>query len=159
MATEAKPKSQRQFTNMITGLCGEYYAAAMVFKNNWIATLTQKNYPSVDLFAFNPKTSQHVQAQIKTSSKKVNNFLVGVKHNTRILMDSEIKGPYIFIHLGDTIDCYILSKSQFIEVVNRTDDIYYNKPRVKPIKDDYPIAVSIKDLLPYKDQWDNLWKD
>lgn len=152
-------KNPKQIENLRTGLCGEYYVAAMMFKHQWDASLTQKNYPSVDLFGFNPETGKNIQVQIKTASEKQKSFLVGFRHDTRNQMDNDVKGPYVFVHLGDTVDCYILSKSQFIDIVNSTDDIYYNKPRTKDIRPDYPIAVSIKDLLPYKDQWDNLWKD
>lgn len=87
-------------------------------------------------------------------------FFVGVHHSEREQMPQKIKGPFVFVHIEgvDEATFYILSKSEFIEIINRTDDGYFYKPRKKPIKPDYPIALNLKDLLPYKDHWDSLWK-
>ena len=43
-----------------------------------------------------------------------------------------------------------------MQVTIEADNIYYDRPRVTPLKD-YPIGVCLKDILAYEDKWDNLW--
>ena len=142
----------------MTGLAGEYLVAARMNLRGWVASLTLKNFPGVDIFGMNPKTGQNIGIQVKSCWDS--SFFVGVNHSERDKMDEKIQGPFVFVHMESVDDAtfYILSKSEFIAVVNCTDDLYFNKPRTKPIKPDYPIALSLKDLTPYKNQWDSLWK-
>ena len=148
-----------QINKLMTGLAGEYMAAARMNLRGWVANLTLKNYPGVDIFGFNPQINKHAGIQVKSCWDT--SFFVGVKHSERNLMDQKIKGPYVFVHMEsvDEASFYILSKSEFINIVNTTDDAYFFKSRTKHIKPDYPIALSLKDLKPFKDKWDSLWKD
>ena len=148
-----------QISKLMTGLAGEYMVAARMNLRGWVANLTLKNYPGVDIFGFNPQTGKSVGIQVKSCWDT--SFFVSVKHSERGIMDKKIQGPYVFVHMEsvDEASFYILSKSEFIDIVNTTDDAYFFKPRTKPIKPDYPIALSLKDLKPFKDNWDSLWKD
>ena len=151
-----------QISKLMTGLAGEYLVAARMNLRGWVASLTLKNFPGVDIFGMNPnpKTGQDPNIGIQVKSCWDSSFFVGVNRSQRDQMEKRIQGPFVFVHMESLDDAtfYILSKSEFIALVNSTDDLYYNKPRTKPIKPDYPIAVSLKDLIPYKDQWDSLWK-
>lgn len=153
-------KSAKQLESLRIGVAGEHLVVAQMNLRGWDASLTEKNYPMIDIFGRNPQTGQFVSVQVKSSSPKANSFLIGFNHNNRHEMEDTVMGPYVFVHFNDdlTADFYILSKKKFIELVNRTDDIYFNKPRRTPIKDNYPIDVKIHDLAPYKDAWENLWK-
>lgn len=148
-----------QINKMMTGLAGEYMVAAKMNLRGWIANLTLKNFPGIDIFGLNPETGQHIGIQVKSCWDS--SFFVGIMRSERDEMPTKVQGPYVFVHMDnvDEISCYILSKTEFMELVNSTDDAYYNKPRVKPIKPDYPIALTLKDLKPYQDHWDSLWKE
>lgn len=126
----------------------------------WDASLTEKNYPMIDIFGRNPATGQYVAVQVKSSSPEEKTFLIGFRHDNRDEMKKDVMGPYVFVHFlkDNTAEYYILSKDDFIELVEKDDDAYFNRPRTKAIKPDYPIAVSLAVLAPYKDAWDNLWK-
>lgn len=147
-----------QIEKLMTGLAGEYLVAGMMNLKGWVASLTLKNYPGVDIFGKNPTTGANVSIQVK--SCRDSSFFIGVKRSERNQMDKKIQGPFVFVHIdkSEKVSYYILSKDEFIELVNTTDESYYNKPRVNPIKPDYPIALSLKDLRPYENHWDNLWK-
>lgn len=147
-----------QINKLMTGLAGEYLVAARMNLRGWDASLTLKNFPGIDVFGRNPETGQQIGIQVKSCWDS--SFFVGVNRSERDIMQEKIKGPFVFVHIDSVDDAsfYILSKSEFIELVNSTDDIYFNKPRTKPIKLDYPIAISLKDLAPYKNHWDSLWK-
>ena len=143
----------------MTGLAGEYMVAAKMNLRGWVASLTLKNFPGVDVFGLNSQTGQHIGIQVKSCWDS--SFFVGVMRSERELMSTKIQGPYVFVHMEsiDEASFYILSKSEFIDLVITTDDAYFSKPRTKPIKPEYPIALTLKDLLPFKDHWDSLWKD
>ena len=143
----------------MTGLAGEYLVAAKMNLRGWVASLTLKNFPGVDVFGFNPQTKQNIEIQVKSCWDR--SFFIGVRHSERGIMNEKIHGPFVFVHIKnvDEASFYILTKSEFMDLVDTTDDAYYNKERIKPIKPDYPMAISIKDLTPFKDHWDSLWKE
>ena len=147
-----------QLNKLMTGLAGEYLVAAKMNLRGWVASLSLKNYPGVDIFGMNPKTGQRIEIQVKTCWDP--SFFVGVKHTERSQMSNKVKGPFVFVHLDgvDNASYYILSKDEFVNLVNSSDDVYYNRPRKKPIKPDYPIALFVHELQPYQDHWDSLWK-
>ena len=146
-----------QISKLMTGLAGEYMVAAKMNLRGWVASLTLKNYPGIDIFGMNPQSGQNIGIQVKSCWDS--NFFVGVRHSERGSLEEKIQGPFVFVHIDsvDRASFFILSKIDFINIVNTTDDAYFFKPRVKPIKPDYPIALSLKDLQPFKDKWDNLW--
>lgn len=51
-----------------TGIAGEFFVAAELSKRGWIATLTAKNTPDVDLLASRPNGGVHARIQVKTRS-------------------------------------------------------------------------------------------
>lgn len=52
----------------ITGVAGEYFVAAELSRRGWIATLTLKNTPNIDLIATTPDGSKTLKIQVKTRS-------------------------------------------------------------------------------------------
>lgn len=51
-----------------TGIAGEFLVAGELSKRGWIATLTAKNTPSVDVLAARPSGDVHARIQVKTRS-------------------------------------------------------------------------------------------
>jgi hypothetical protein len=147
-----------QNNKLLIGLAGEYFVAGMMNMKGWVASLTLKNYPAVDIFGLNPETDQTINIQVKTTKDKLN-YQVGLLRSQRCIIRDKIKAAYVFVHIDkdEKIRYFILSREEIIELIERTDDTYYNKPRLKQLKD-YPIGISLKDLLPFENQWDSLWK-
>ena len=54
----------------ITGVAGEYFVAAELSKRGWIATLTLKNTPYIDVIATTPDGLRTVKIQVKSRSVK-----------------------------------------------------------------------------------------
>ena len=147
-----------QIDKLMTGLAGEYLVAAQMNLRGWVANLTLKNYPNVDIFGMNPKTDQFIAVQVKSSWEP--SFNIGVSHDKRDQLPDKVKGPFVFVHIEnvDTVSYYILTRDEFINLVMSSDDAYFNKKRNKPIKSDYPIALFVNELQPYKDKWNSLWQ-
>ena len=153
-----------QIDKIRTGLAGEYLVAGIMNLKGWDASLTLKNYPGVDVFGKNPQTGEHTSIQVKSCWN--NNFWVGVRHSERSIIKEKIQGPYVFVHFEiidgkESASFFILTRNEVIELVNKSDDAYYYGPHRKPIKEDYPIALSLKkdNLFKYKDHWESLWKE
>lgn len=123
----------------------------------FVCNLTLKNYPSVDIFVFDPKKKLTINIQVKTTKKT--SYQVGLNRNQREDINEIITCPFVFVHIGkdNKVSYYILSKEQLIDLIIKTDDNYYNRKREVPLKD-YPIAINLKDLAIYNDEWSNLWK-
>ena len=141
----------------LIGLTGEYFVAGMMSLKGWVASLTLKNYPSVDIFGLDPETEKTINIQVKTT-KNVKSYQIGVMRSQRPEIDSIITCPFVFVYIdkNNNVDYFILSRNQLIDLILSTDDEYYNRPRKEPLKD-YPIAINLKDMAEYKNKWQNLW--
>jgi hypothetical protein len=60
-----EPKHDRG-QSIRTGIAGEFFVAAELSKRGWIATLTAKNTPDVDVLASRPTGDTHARIQIKS---------------------------------------------------------------------------------------------
>ncbi|MCA0154520.1 hypothetical protein [Winogradskyella vincentii] len=151
--------SKKNLNKHLIGLTGEYFVAGMMSLKGWVASLTLKNYPSVDIFGLNPETDKTVNIQVKTTRKHTS-FNIGLRHDQRNIIRDKILCPFVFVHIdkNDHVRYFILSRKEFIDLIEKTDDAYFNKPRTKPIKPNYPIAIKVTDLQIFEDKWDNIWK-
>jgi len=142
----------------LIGLTGEYFVAGMMSLKGWVASLTLKNYPSVDIFGLNPESGKTVNIQVKTT-KNQSSYNIGLRHDQRDIIKDKIVCPYVFVHIdkNNIISYFILSRNEFIDLIEKTDDEYFNKPRKKAIKTNYPIAIKVSDLKIFKDNWDSIW--
>ncbi|MDX9914058.1 MAG: hypothetical protein RBS77_05780 [Candidatus Moranbacteria bacterium] len=150
---------RKNFDKLLIGLTGEYLVAGMMSLKGWVASLTLKNYPSVDIFGLNPETNQNINIQVKTL-KNATNFPVGVVRSKRVDIDQIINCSFVFVYIGknDSIRYFIISRQDLIDLIIKTDDEYFNKPREKELKD-YPIGISLKQIAEYENKWENLWKE
>ena len=141
----------------LIGLTGEYLVAGMMSLKGWVASLTLKNYPSVDIFGLNPETEKTINIQVKTTRNQ-NSYQVGVKRSNRLLINDRISCPFVFVHIDkkDDVRYFILTKQQLVDLIIETDDEYFNKPRETQLKD-YPIAIQLKHLKDFENKWENLW--
>jgi hypothetical protein len=148
----------KKLSKHLIGLTGEYLVAGMMSLKGWVASLTLKNYPSVDIFGLDPETDQTINIQVKTTKDK-KDYQVGLKHSQRLIIKEKITCPFVFVHIDklDNVRYFILSRKELIDLIEFTDDLYYNKPRKKALKD-YPISIWVKDLLTFEDNWKSLWK-
>ena len=142
----------------LIGLTGEYFVAGVMSMKGWVASLTLKNYPSVDIFGLNPKTGVTINIQVKTTRGK-NSYNIGLAHNQRNNINNKIKCPFVFVHIDnkENIRYFVLTQMNLIKLIEKTDDDYYKKSRNKPLKEDYPIAIELKHLIPFENSWDKLW--
>lgn len=56
---------KKKIEKHLIGLTGEYFVAGMMSLNGWVASLTLKNYPSVDIFGLDPETKKQSTSKSK----------------------------------------------------------------------------------------------
>lgn len=147
-----------QLNKNLTGVGGEYLVAGTLSLKGYVASLTLKNYPSVDVFVMNPANDLTQQVQVKTS--RGNSINLGIMKSHIDRLDEKIKGPFVFVKVEADNSCsfYIVPKTDLIKIIHDTDNEYYTKPRLKAIQEEYPMAIRFKHIEDYKDLWDNIWK-
>jgi len=124
----------------LTALSGEYLVAAHLCMQGIVASLTLKNYPGVDIFAFNPATEKNSTIQVKTTR-------VSRSQGYWIANPKEIKSkgtPFVFVYLGkkSSPEFYVIGASELAGLIKPEGSRYWYVP--------------IRDLEKYKDQWDRL---
>ena len=109
--------ARNQLNKLMTGLAGEYLVAGMMNLKGWVASLTLKNFPGVDIFGKDPQTAQNISVQVKTSRE--NSFNVGITRPQRKVLNDLIKGPFVFVHIDKNNDVtyYILTRDEVIELI------------------------------------------
>lgn len=147
-----------QLEKLTTGLAGEYLVAGMLSLKGYVASLTLKNYPGIDIFVLNPQTN--ISRSIQVKARRGNDIPVGGSHKAIDTLPNKIKCPFVFVRFdkAENIEYYIVPPQDLIQIINETDKEYYTKPREKPISDDYPMAIRFSHIAKYKDQWDLIWK-
>ena len=89
-----KPNSQ------LTGVAGEYFVAAELSRRGFIASITMRNSPGIDILATDKRAERTVTIQCKTSRSSTKGWILSDK--------AEGFTPknhfYVFVRLGETDD-------------------------------------------------------
>jgi hypothetical protein len=92
--------SRRDGSRIRTGIAGEFLVAGELSKRGWIATLTAKNTPHVDVLAARPSGDVHARIQVKTRSSA---YPYAHRVGKRFSMDGE-RDFVILVDLGEESD-------------------------------------------------------
>ena len=114
----------------------------------YLASLTLKNYPKVDIFCLNPKNNRQVAVQVKT-------IRGGQSYWIPETIDRD-DNPFVFVHIheGEIVDFYILPSENVARLSREEKDEYLRThPLVKP---EQPRMLSLRAIIEYKDRWDLL---
>lgn len=123
--------------------------AARLSLNGWVASLTLKNYPGVDVFVFDPKSNRHTMVQVKTSYEKL--FYVPETVDTMYT-------PFVFVHLTKPASArFFVVPAEDVARISDAERAAYirDRPHVKPQQ---PRMISLTSLTDYEERWENLWR-
>ena len=133
---------------MLTALAGEFLVAGHLCLKGFVASLTLKNYPKVDIFCLNPRNGKHVAIQVKTK-----------RGRRRYYIPEDIDGsdnPFVFVYIrkDQNIDYYVLGAEDVAQLSWEERDGYLrNRPHVSR---DQPRMLSVENVAAFKDRWDLL---
>jgi hypothetical protein len=88
--------ARRSSERIRTGIAGEFLVAGELSKRGWIATLTAKNTPHVDVLAARPSGDVHARIQVKTRSPA---YSYAHRVGKRFAMDGE-RDFVVLVDLG-----------------------------------------------------------
>lgn len=140
----AKP----QIDKILTGLAGEFFTAGHLCMKGYVASLTLKNYPKVDIFCLNPKNGKQVAVQVKT--------IQGGEHYYIPEKVDEFDQPFVFVYImrDDTVEYYIVPSKDVARLSTEERQQYLRKhPHVRK---EQPRMLSVRTVQEFKDRWDLL---
>lgn len=122
MATDiiVKDPTTEKLSKGITGIAGEYFAAAELSRRNFMASITLRNNDSIDILASNPRNNKIYSIQVKTSQLKSRSWPLSVKSETNF----SDKHFYIFINFRGIFERpeYFIVPSKIVSETIRLDN-------------------------------------
>ena len=143
---------KRQQEKILLSLSGEFAVASYLCLHGYVASLTLKNYPKVDIFTLNPKNKRTGTIQVKT--------ILGGKDYFLPANISDTDPPFVFVNF-ETKDS---SPQFFVVPAKRVAELsdWELKTWLKGhpnAKKEQPRMISLSSIREFKDQWQNLGLD
>ena len=162
-----------QLEKVLLSLVGEFSVAAQLCLRGYVANLTLKNYPGVDIFAYNPKTARSFSLQVKAALQKNDNsftathpFIIinATKDELDQALDARVKSTYVFVYVSSdksSMEYFITPATDLKRMVKEEftrwwDQAEHRRTLEELAKAKQVLAISITDLQSYKDRWDLL---
>ncbi len=140
----AKPQEEK----VLTSLAGEFLVAGKLCLMGYNSSLTLKNFPKTDIFAFNPKNNKTISIQVKTK-RGGKEYFVPEKID-------EMNIPFVFVYINNdnSISYYVVPSTDVAKISHKQREDYTSKnPHVKK---EQPRMIHINTIKEYKDRWDLL---
>lgn len=151
-------KNNRSVYN-ITGVAGEYFVAAELSRRGWIATMTLKNTPNIDVIATTVDGLKTLNIQVKTKS-------IGNKQGWILNKGIEtlVPGENFYIVFVDLIgeedkpDYFIIPKNLFAKWIAKRHQKWLATPgRGGHVRVDNPIRAFDKPQFHIFEKYHNNW--
>ena len=135
----------------LTALAGEFLVAGHLCLKGYVASLTLKNYPRVDIFCLNPRNGKQIAIQVK-SKRGGNAYYIPES------IDID-ENPFIFVYIkkDESVVFYVIPAKSVAHLSEKErKDYLKTHPTVKP---DQPRMLSVIHMKGYEDRWDLLGLD
>ncbi len=122
-----KEPTTEKLSKGITGIAGEYFAAAELSRRNFMASITLRNNDSIDILASNPRNNKIYSIQVKTSQSNSRSWPLSSKSETNF---SE-HHFYIFINFRSIFERpeYFIVPSKIVsEAIKLDHQTWLQKP-------------------------------
>lgn len=137
-----------QIDKTLTALAGEFLVAGQLCLKGYVASLTFKNYPKVDIFYLNPQNNKHSAIQVKT-----------IRHGDAYYISEDVddsEHPFVFVQIkeDDSVEFFVALAKDVVKLSAKERNDYMKKhPNVKRGQ---PRMIGVKNLGGFKDRWDVL---
>ncbi len=134
----------------LVGLAGEFLVAGHLCLKGYVASLTLKNYPGVDIFCLNPRNGRQVAIQVKTiHGHRGGEYFVPENVDALVC-------PFVFVFIGpdESVEFFVVPAERVAHIsAQERDDYLRAHPKAKR---EQPRMIRKNSLLDYKDRWDLL---
>ena len=154
-----------QLSKTLVGLAGEFLVAGQLCLRGYVASLTLKNYPGVDIFALNPRTSKQVAIQVKTIKVSPGRRTPATAYPQGAYfihesVDEHPDRPFVFVAIAslDQVDYFIVPGLSVADISERERQQYLDHARStgRTVSEAQPRMTSLQSLSPFKDRWELL---
>jgi len=161
--------NKQSISKSLLSYAGEYLVAARLSLMGYLAVVTPKGAPEVDVLVYDFERKRSTTIQVKTIRGE--NVPLGIRvtmNNIDEKLKRKVAKPYVIVHVKRddwrASEFYIvpakdlreIAKRSYIEWLNRP---YHKKPKEELEKTPQPLLVRINDLRQYLEKWENIWKD
>ncbi len=137
-----------QIEKTLTALAGEFLVAGQLCVRKYLASLTLKNYPKVDIFCLNPRTGKQVSIQVKTK-RGGNSYYVPetIEHSDP---------AFVFVYIGenDHVRYFVIPAKQ-VAILSEKERTEYVQSHPKS-KREQPRMLNVRSMGGFEDRWDLL---
>lgn len=153
-----KIESRRSAYN-ITGVSGEYFVAAELSRRGWIATITLKNTPNIDIVATTPDGSRNVNIQVKTRSIGNRQGWILNKGIEEIAPSNNFFIAFVdLVSIDSKPDYFIIPKNEFAEWSAKRHKVWLaGQGRNGHVRVDNPIRTFDKPVFKEFEKYHNNW--
>ncbi|MGA3094063.1 MAG: hypothetical protein ABSD79_01590 [Dehalococcoidales bacterium] len=133
-------------------LAGEFGVASNLCLKGYVASLTLKNYPKVDIFAFNPNNGKHNAIQVKTKLGGKEYFLP--EH----ISDEDPSFVFVEFANKNSFPKFYIVPAKAVSKISEKErcDWIDTHPNAKK---EQPRMISLNSLSVFIDKWENLRLD
>jgi len=154
-----KDQDNRRSMYGITGVAGEYFVAAELSRRGWIATVTLKNTPNIDVLATTPDGSRTINIQVKTRSPGNRQGWILNKGIEALVTGKNFYIAFVDLRGVDEIpDYYLIPKNLFAKWISERHKTWLSKPgRGGRAHVDNPIRAFDKPQFGTFEKYHNNW--
>jgi hypothetical protein len=118
--------SARRPNKILTGVAGEYFVAAELSRQGYVASLTLRNTRGIDILASNLDATRSVGIQVKTNSGSKPHWLLSQKAEIDIAENLY----YVFVNLNgvDRAEYYIVPRAEVAKSVRESHKAFLARP-------------------------------
>jgi len=147
--------ARSQTEKILTALAGEYLTAAKLCLMGYIAVPTFKNFPGVDILAYNSATGRQITLQVKTISED-GSFVFGRYPLPKDKLDD--KRLTVWVHILDKskskADFFIATFGEVARLAQRGHETWHKeKPATRKLEGGLVNIIGSEDLKEFKDKW------
>lgn len=154
-----KVELNRRAAYNITGVSGEYFVAAELSRRGWVAVLTLKNTPNIDLIATTPNGKRTLNIQVKTRSIENRKGWIFSKNIETIVPGNNFYIAFVDLKgLGSMPDYYLIPKNIFARWIAKGHKAWLAAPgRHGQVHVDNPIRMFDKSQFKAFERYHNNW--
>lgn len=144
----------------ITGISGEYFVAAELSRRGWIAAMTLKNTPNIDVIATTPDGSRNLNIQVKTRSiGNRQGWILNKGIETLVPNDNFYIVFVDLVGIEEKPDYFLIPKNVFAKWIAGRHQEWLSKPgRQGRAHVDNPIRAFDKPQFIKFEKYHNNWK-
>jgi hypothetical protein len=158
----------RQLGKTLTALAGEFLVAGQLCLRGYVASLTLKNYPGVDIFALNPRTNKQVAIQVKATRVShlgsSNPGRPGAYPQGAYFVPESVgehpDRPFVFVAIApeNQVEFFVVPAASVAEISERERQKYLDWARAqgRTVSEIQPRMISREALVSFKDRWELL---